>query len=148
MSWAGKQSFKDYFRSLFPPREQAPSFSVGSSSRELMPHTVEKVEQLLQAWIRGKGYRMPDRSIEEAARRIGTDSATLYHYFCAHGEDFRSFRTRLRIEDAMAQLRAEPSTPASTIAHRVGYRDRSNFTRHFKAHTGLTPDAWRKSVEK
>lgn len=140
MFWAGKKSFQDSFRSLFTKKEQAPSFSVPAP---LLPGTVARLEKLVRIWVNGKGYRLPDRTIEEAAAHIGTDSATLYRYFAMRGEDFRSFRTQLRIQDAQELLLAEPETPVSYIALRVGYRDRANFTHHFKRATGLTPATWR-----
>ena len=144
MSWAGKKSFKDSFRSLFTPKEQAPSFSVSASSAPLLPETVARVERLLQAWENGKGYRLPDRTLEEAALRIGTDSATLYKYFSMRGEDFRTYRSRLRIHDAQQMMLEEPETPVSALAMRVGFRDRSNFNNQFKAIIGLTPAVWRR----
>ncbi len=140
MSWAGKKSLKDSFRSLFTHKEQAPSFSAPSP---LLPDTVKRVEKLLQLWVDGKGYRMPDHTVEKAAERIGTDSATLYKYFAMRGEDFRSYRAKLRILDAQEMLLAEPSTPVTLIAFRVGFTDRSNFSHQFKAITGTTPAAWR-----
>lgn len=136
MSWAGKKSVIDSFRSLFKKKEQAPSFSV---------HTISRLECQIQTWEDSKAYRIPDRSLSESAKRIGTDAVTLYRYFRYHrGIDFRTYRTRLRIEDAKAMLLAEPDTPASLIGRRVGYRDRSNFTTHFKELTGHTPDVWRR----
>ena len=138
MSWAGKKSLQDSFRSLFTKKEQAPSFSA-----PLLPGTVARVNKLVQAWVDGKGYRLPDRTIEEAAVRMGTDSATLYRFFAMRGEDFRSFRTRLRIQDAQQMLLAEPETPVSLVGQRVGYRDRANFSNQFKAVTGVTPAVWR-----
>ena len=136
MSWAGKKSFKDSFRSLFKKKEQAPSVSV---------HTISRLDKQVQDWVDGKGYRLPDKTISDTAKRLGTDGATLHRYFKQQrGIDFRSFRTKLRIEDAKAMLLAEPDTPAAVIGRRVGYSDRSNFTTHFKNLTGLTPDTWRK----
>ena len=142
MFWAGKKSLKDSFRSLFTKKEQAPSFSVPAAEL-LLPDTVSRMDKLVQAWVDGKGYRLPDRTIEEAANHIGTDSATLFRYFAMRGEDFRSFRTRLRIQDAQEMLLAEPETPASLVGQRVGYRDRANFSNQFKAITGFTPAVWR-----
>lgn len=146
MSWAGKNSFKDSLRGLFSKKEQASSFSV-SKSPQILPQTVERMDKMIQTWIRGKGYRMPDKTIEQAAVRIGTDSATLYRYFKSRGEDFRSFRSRLRLEDAMQQMLDEPATPASTIGKRVGFNDRANFAHQFKAYTGFTPDQWRREQQ-
>ena len=138
MSWAGKKSLKDLFKSLFPTREQA------LSSLSLSSDAEADLESRLQAWVRNKGYRLPQRTLMEAAESIGTSYPLLYRYFSADGRDFRTWRTALRIEDAMEQMRAEPDTPISTISRRVGFSDRSNFARLFKQHTGVTPYQWRK----
>ena len=140
MSWAGKKSLKDRFKSLFPKREQA------LSSLCLSPSEEADLEALLQAWVQGKGYRLPQRTLMEAAESIGTTYPILYRYFAADGRDFRTGRTVLRIEDAMEQMKAEPDTPISTISRRVGFSDRSNFARLFKAHIGLTPHQWREKL--
>ncbi len=146
MSWAGKTPFKRIFRSLFR-QEQAPSSLSLDAEGPVIPLSEEQMQELdrlVKAWVDEKGYRMPDKSIHEAAQRIGTTSPLLYRYCLTQGTDFRSWRTWLRIQDAQEQLVAEPDTPASTIARRVGINDRSNFTRQFRAITGFTPDQWRK----
>ena len=141
MSWAGKKSFKERFKSLFPSREQALS-----SPCSRLPEAVEAdVEARLQAWVKSKGYRLSQRSLMETAESIGTTYPILYRYFSAEGKDFRTWRTALRIQDAMEQMKAEPRTPLSTISRRVGFSDRSNFARLFKEYTGLTPLQWRNS---
>lgn len=140
MSWAGKISVKDLFKSLFPSREQALSLL------PLSPEEEARVEARLQTWVDNKGYRLPQRTLMEAAESIGTTYPILYRYFAAEGKDFRTWRTALRIEDAMAQMKAEPDTPISTISRRVGFSDRSNFARLFKEHIGLTPFQWRQTL--
>ena len=141
MSWAGKKSFKDRLKSLFPIREQALS-----SSSAFTQEDRNRLEALLQVWVQGKGYRLPHRTVAEAAQSIGTSSLLLYRYFEADGKDFRSWRTELRLRDAMQQMLSEPRTPLSTIARRVGFSDRSNFARLFKQYTGVTPLQWRKEM--
>ena len=103
------------------------------------------MEARLQAWVQSKGYRLSQRSLMETAESIGTTYPILYRYFSAEGKDFRTWRTALRIQDAMEQMKAEPRTPLSTISRRVGFSDRSNFASLFKEYTGLTPLQWRKS---
>ena len=143
MSWAGKQSLKDYFRSLFPKREQAPS-SFCPSPKQISPEEEEKVSRALEAWVQAKGYRLPHKTMAETAENIGLPYPIIYRYFSAQGDDLRAFRTRLRLKDAMDQMKAEPETPISTISRRVGINDRSNFAHSFKQLTGLTPNEWRK----
>ena len=140
MSWAGKRYFKEFFKSLFPTREQALSLL------PLSPEEEARVEARLQIWVDNKGYRLPQRTLMEAAESIGTTYPILYRYFAADGKDFRTWRTALRIEDAMVQMKAEPDTPISTISRRVGFSDRSNFARLFKEHIGLTPFQWRQTL--
>ncbi|MBP3257109.1 MAG: AraC family transcriptional regulator [Bacteroidales bacterium] len=133
MSWAGKKSIKEHFKSLFL-REQALSSSLSK----------ERIQSILDKWVEEKGYRLPHRSVSEAAASMGLASSTLYRYFKADGTDFRSWRTRLRLEDAKKLLLEEPESPVSLIGRRVGILDRSNFSRTFKEYTGFTPEAWRK----
>ena len=146
MSWAGKTPFKRILRSLFKKEQALSSVSLDAEGPAvpISEEQMRELDQQVKAWLDGKAYRLPDRSIHEVAQRIGTTSPLLYRYCLAQGTDFRSWRTWLRIQDAQEQLLAEPGTPASTIARRVGINDRSNFTRQFKAITGYTPDQWRK----
>ena len=66
---------------------------------------MERLEKALVAWQARKGWREPVRTVGEAAERLGTDTGTLYAYFRERiGLDFRTWRTRLRLEDAKRML--------------------------------------------
>jgi AraC-like DNA-binding protein len=119
--------------------------STNSYSASLTPAQRSRLEKALQAWVDAKSYRIPDTTLEQSAARMGTQSVILYRYFLEKGQDFRTWRSQLRIKDAQQELLAFPEEPASAIARRVGFTDRSNFTRQFKAFTGLTPELWRKN---
>lgn len=119
--------------------------STNSYSASLTPAQRSRLEKALQAWVDAKSYRIPDTTLEQSAARMGTQSVILYRYFLEKGQDFRTWRSQLRIKDALQELLAFPEEPASAIARRVGFTDRSNFTRQFKAFTGLTPNLWRKN---
>ena len=119
--------------------------STNSYSVSLTPAQRSRLEKALQAWVDAKSYRIPDTTLEQSAARMGTQSVILYRYFLEKGQDFRTWRSQLRIKDALQELLAFPEEPASAIARRVGFTDRSNFTRQVKAFTGLTPDLWRKN---
>ena len=145
MFWAGRINVKSIFGSLFK-KEQAPSSSAPDgriANKRLSDQQRRRLEQKLQAWIDAKGYCLPDRTVADAASRIGTHSLLLYRYFAQQGTDFRTWRSQLRIQDAKEQLLAYPGVPASVIGRRVGITDRSNFTRQFKAFVGELPDTWR-----
>lgn len=129
---------------IFNPQKELPP------ERALPERTYQKMERLekaLQRWKREKGWRQPLRNLSEAADRLGTDTVVLHHYFQERvGVDFRTWRTRLRLEEAKQLLLEEPQTPAVDIAERVGFSNRSNFSRQFLAYTGLTPVKWREKA--
>lgn len=114
---------------------------------EKIRRRMEGLDQAITAWQTEKGWREPTRTTWEVADRLGTDSVTLYYYFKERiGLDFRTWRTRLRLEDAMQLLLDEPEATAADIALRVGFSNRSNFSRQFLAYTGFTPGQWRKKA--
>ena len=114
-----------------------------------MSGKMDRLEQSLPQWIERKRWRVPSKSLSEAAEELGTDTETLHHYFQKRlGIDFRTWRTRLRLEDAMQLLLEEPESPVSMISRRCGFSDRSNFSRQFLFHTGMTPTKWRKEAGK
>lgn len=104
-----------------------------------------RLEAALQQWVDTKSYRIPDTTLVQTATRLGVQSVILYRYFARKGIDFRSWRSRLRLQDAMQELLSFPDDSVSLIAHRVGFTDRSNFCRQFKEFTGQTPEIWRKN---
>lgn len=146
---AGKKTIIAKVRGLFRKKEQAPSSRpdgrVSPMARSISASEAREVGILVQQWVNCKGYRLPHRTIREAAESIGTDSVKLHRY-CINslGMDFRAWRTSLRIEDAKKLLREEPSISAARIARIVGITDRSNFLRQFTESTGSTPEKWRR----
>lgn len=105
----------------------------------------ELEKDLLPRYLAEKGYRHPDRTLEDTAARMGTEKGILQRYFSERKHiDFRTWRTRLRIEEARRLLLEEPDTPVSVISARVGFSNRSNFSRQFASYAGIPPDRWRK----
>ena len=108
---------------------------------------IEALEKALDRWVKAKGYHRPHRTVNETAGELGTDGVQLHHYFQERMHvDFRTWRTRLRLEEAKRLLLEEPETTAAEIARRVGFSNRSNFSHQFLASTGLTPAQWRKEA--
>ena len=120
--------------------------SAGLPDEGLVRRHMDRLEAALAKWLENKGWREPVRTLGEAAERLGTDTRTLYYYFETRiGLDFRTWRTRLRLEDAMRLLADNPALPPATAARISGFSNRSNFSRQFLAYTGLTPAQWRDS---
>ena len=106
---------------------------------------MERLEKALQAWQARQGWREPVRTVGEAAELLGTDTGTLHAYFRDRiGLDFRTWRTRLRLEDAKRMLADNPLLPPADAARLCGFSNRSNFSRQFLAYTGQTPAQWQK----
>lgn len=134
MSLAGKIGLLSKIGSLLGKRKQAPSVSVSA------------VEAAVEKWVASRAYLLPEGDPSAVAKRMGISSVQLYRYCLEEkGEDFRTWRTRLRIEEAKKQLVSEPKVPVSVIARRVGINDRSNFSRLFRDHTGMLPSEYRAS---
>jgi AraC-like DNA-binding protein len=105
---------------------------------------MQALERALKDYVDDKGWREPVRTLGEAADRLGTDTRTLHYYFKTRiGQDFRTWRTRLRLEDAKRMLVENPGLHPAEIGRRAGFSNRSNFARQFQAYTGLTPGQWR-----
>lgn len=145
MSMAHKKiTFRQQLRRLFH-REKPTGRRHEPSSRTV--RMMDELDKKLPLWVERKGYRDPARTLEETARQLGTEKGILQRYFHERMQvDFRTWRTRLRIEEAKCLLLSELDTPASVIAGKVGFSDRSNFCRQFTALTGTTPGAWRKQA--
>lgn len=83
--------------------------------------------------------------LTEVAQRIAcTSPGHLTRLFrCHHGIGFQAYLQKIRLEKA-AELLQATRLPIARIAKRVGYRDLSRFSQHFKRHCGRTPGEWRK----
>lgn len=102
------------------------------------------IEKALRKWVADKRYREYDKSREEVAHELGTTREMLQLYFTDKvGEDFRSWRTELRINDAKKMLLEKKDTSINLIGEMAGFSDRSNFHRQFTRIVGCTPKKWR-----
>ena len=118
-----------------------------NSPSQRMSRRMDRLERTLSAWLAAKGWRVPVRTVGEAAERLETDTGTLHAYFRDRvGVDFRTWRTRLRLEDAKRMLLENPEMEAAEVARRTGFSNRSNFARQFLAYTGCKPADWREKA--
>ena len=130
-------------RILIPKRTIPIQRPLSERTRQKM----DRLEHALTVWKKKKGWRQPLRNLSDAADALGTDTTVLHYYFRDRvGLDFRTWRTRLRLEEACQLLVEEPGTAAADIGLRVGFSNRSNFSRQFLAYTGLTPARWREKA--
>lgn len=84
-------------------------------------------------------------SLENAAEELGISSATLKRKLKQKGTTYSEVLEQCRLEQACLLL-ADPGISVREIAHDLGYRHPSNFTRAFKRGIGKSPQTYRKLV--
>ncbi len=118
-----------------------------SQNDRLGNRKMDRLEKALDRWLETASWRLPFRTLREEADYLGTDSVTLFHFFEQRMKiDFRTWRNRLRLEDAKRMMLEDPGASTAEIARRTGFSDRSNFSRAFLSYTGLTPAKWREKA--
>ena len=109
----------------------------------------DKLRVALESWVAEKHYIDIDSNPDKVAKELGTTKNLLNCYFSKYEHiTFREWRTRLRIKEAERILCEEDGVVVSSLHELVGVSDKSNFRRHFKQLTGMTPNEYRKQVRK
>ena len=86
-------------------------------------------------------------ALDDVARRVATSRRQLQRAFAEAGEtSFRAYLQRVRMEHA-AELLRNGSTPVSTVAAAVGYRQAAQFAKAFRRHHGAPPSSFRGTVQ-
>ncbi len=126
---------------LFP----TPKDSVGGI--ESIPATLlrqyPEISRNLPRWVRERQYCNLFRNNDEMARSLGVDRKAMDSYF-RHviREDCRTWRIRLKIQEAQRLIRETDYQSIREISERVGFSDPSNFRKQFLRHAGCTPLEW------
>jgi AraC-like DNA-binding protein len=133
--------------------EPAATFAAGKSagSASVAIHAGEGalLDRLLALMERDRVYREHHLSLSKLASRLAIPEYRLRRLVNQHlgHRNFTSFVNGYRLADAMLAL-ADPGqkqVPILTIALDAGFPSIGPFNRAFKAHTGLTPSAFRRS---
>ena len=106
---------------------------------------LQKLDAALSQWVEAGKYRESDKTRDEIAAELKTTKELLQTYFNDKGQDFRTWRTNLRINDAKTMLLANKNISINAIGERCGFSDRSNFHRQFQKIVGCSPKQWRDS---
>ena len=137
-------SLLENFRRLLSP----PALPARDAARSDIPsETLRRfpfIQERIDRWIDEKRFCEDIRNNTELARSLETAPEDLNWFFKAViREDPRSWRVRLRIEEAEALLSLHPDMPVNKVAEAVGFSDPSNFSRQFRRFTGSSPQQWR-----
>lgn len=109
---------------------------------------LDHVRQAVDCWVASKRYLESDMSMDEVARQMGISRQALNDYFATVLETpFRSWRIELRIGEAQRLLAADPDIATGELCAHCGYKDRSNFHKHFLKVAGQSLAEYRSSVQ-
>ena len=110
---------------------------------------LNRIEHALDKWVKEKRYREYDKTREQIARELNTSKEMLHMFFVTRmSVDFKTWRTRLRIEEAKLLLLENQEMSINIVAELSGFSDRSNFHRQFTKIVGCSPRQWRESAGK
>ena len=124
--------------------ETAPPQIAGESSKYLSDKQLAKA---IDSWIEKKGYLDNTKSVKEIAHEMGFYYPFIKDYIQATtGEDFRSWRIRLRIQEAKRLMAEKPDILISDLVFMTGFNDRAYFYRTFQKITGKTIREYRESL--
>lgn len=97
-------------------------------------------KKALDVWVDEKRFSEKDAGVEEIAQSLGADISFLRYYFRTYiQEDFRTWRSRLRVNEAKQMLEEDPQLSLSEVCMMVGFNDKGNFHRQFQKFMGTTP---------
>jgi AraC-like DNA-binding protein len=110
---------------------------------------LNRIEHALDKWVKEKRYREYDKTREQIAKELNTSKEMLHLFFVTRmSVDFKTWRTRLRIEEAKILLLENQEMSINIVAELSGFSDRSNFHRQFTKIVGCSPKQWRESAGK
>ena len=110
---------------------------------------LNRIEHALDKWVKEKRYREYDKTREQIAKELNTSKEMLHLFFVTRmSVDFKTWRTRLRIEEAKFLLLENQEMSINIVAELSGFSDRSNFHRQFTKIVGCSPKQWRESAGK
>ncbi len=127
------------YRDYFPVLTEAGLTDVEPKQVEGYSRREEHCRQAVEEWVARKGFCAPDPDRDSAAEKMGLSKEDLQWYFsvCMKAE-FRSWRVKLRIEEAKNILLAHPDAPVNELARSLGFNSKTNFFAHFKKIIGVT----------
>ena len=74
-------------------------------------------------------------------------SSHLYRIFRKHIKmSFVEYVTKLRIDEAMRMIEADPEVSIKTVAEQLGFSDQFYFSKVFRSQTGVSPSEFRRKV--
>jgi len=101
----------------------------------------------LESWIKKKGYLNNEMAVADIAAQMDMSIEQFNRYFRDEvGEEFRTWRVRLRIEESKRLMAQHPELSTTQIGKMSGFNDRSFFYQQFLRFTGTSVAEYRKNM--
>ena len=125
---------------------KAPAEDVPAKQLDLrLEKRYEKVKQLMEKWVETGNYTLPGINIKDVATQMGTNSNYLSTYINNILEtSFANWLNTLRVEKSKEYLSSAEKLSMEECGMKVGYESLYNYSRWFKAITGMSPSEWKK----
>lgn len=99
----------------------------------------------VKRWLSEKRFLAPQLTIDDLAAEMGTNKLYMSRYINRkHGDNFSTWITKLRLEEAKSYMRENPNVKQEEVAIHSGFSSSSYFSRVFSRFESKTPAAWRK----
>ena len=120
-----------------------------TDTEKLKSSKTDNYEQLfgeqVKRWISEKRFLAPQLTIDDLAAEMGTNKLYMSRYINRkHGDNFSTWITKLRLEEAKSYMRENPNVKQEEVAIHSGFSSSSYFSRVFSRFESMTPAAWRK----
>ncbi len=103
-----------------------------------------QLQALADLMARERLHLDPGLTLPRLARRLGMPATRLSQLLNNNNQTpFKQYLARLRVIEAKALLRQNPSKPLELVAGEAGFQSMSNFHSAFKKQEGVTPAAFR-----
>ena len=118
------------------------------SEQDYQPLAIKDIGILVDNWISNKGFTKNDITLDSLAAELKTNRTYLSNYINTDkGCNFKTWVSRLRIEEAQQLLINQPATSVSAVGEIVGIADKSSFFRQFMNIAGCTPGEFRNNAK-
>ena len=113
---------------------------------ERLEKRYEKVAALIEKWVETGKYTTSGINIKDVATQMGTNSNYLSTYINnVLGTSFAIWLNGLRVEKSKEYLNSPERISMEECGMKVGYDSLYNYSRWFKAITGMSPSQWKKN---
>lgn len=106
--------------------------------------TFSRIEKAVERWEQQKLFTNPKITIATVAPQVTTNRSYLSQYINrSKQKTFNEWVNGLRIDEAKKLMAAEKNMTIEEVSEKVGYTDKSYFSKCFVRYTGMTARQWK-----